>query len=143
MNPVRGARRAARPRRVGPVQPRWAKRRDLPPELGAAIDPALRPPGRARHLADLTARWQGLLLEVDDQGGVVSRHPVEDAYELPSWSARAAAAVGDRRCWSLLRARRPAARLLAARRRRRPAAAAILVALRARRRLGRWPPPRR
>ena len=96
VNPVRAGSPAATLRRVGMVQPALrTKRGDLPPELCAAIDRTLRPhPDERGELIDLADALAEALPEVSDDGGTVAPHPLEDAYELPSWSARAAAAVG-------------------------------------------------
>src|SRR5829696_9150239 len=96
VNPVRAGSPAATLRRVGLVQPALRTRRgDLPPELCAAIDRTLRPhPDERGDLVDLADALAEALPDVSDDGGTVAPHPLEDAYELPSWSARAAAAVG-------------------------------------------------
>ena len=96
VNPVRAGSPAATLRRVGLVQPALrTKRGDLPAELCAAIDRTLRPhPDERGDLVDLADALAEALPEVSDDGGTVAPHPLEDAYELPSWSARAAAAVG-------------------------------------------------
>jgi len=96
VNPVRAGSPAATLRRVGTELPALrTKRGDLPPELCAAIDRTLRPPAHERgELIDLADALAEALPAVSDEGGTVAPHPLEDAYELPSWSARAAAAVG-------------------------------------------------
>ena len=73
-------------RRVGIALPPLGRARgDLPPELSAAIDRALRPlPRRARHLDDLADALAEALPEVSDDGGTVAPHPLEDASGLPS-----------------------------------------------------------
>jgi len=92
---VRAGSPAATLRRVGMDQPPLAKTRgDLPPELSAAIDRTLRPqPDERGDLADLADALAEALPEVSDDGGTVAPHPLEDAYAMPSWSARAAAAL--------------------------------------------------
>jgi hypothetical protein len=96
VNPVRAGSPAATLRRVGVIQPPLAsKRNDLPPELSAALDRTLLPsPDDRGDLLDLADALAEALPEVSDEGGTVAPHPLEDAYELPNWSARAAAAVG-------------------------------------------------
>ena len=96
VNPVRAGSPAATLRRVGMVQPALrTKRGDLPPELCEALDRTLRPhPDERGDLVDLADALAEALPEVSDEGGTVAPHPLEDAYELPSWSARAAAAAG-------------------------------------------------
>ncbi len=96
VNPIRAGSPAATLRRVGLVQPALrSKRGDLPPELCEAIDRTLRPdPDERGGLIDLADALAEALPDVSDDGGTVAPHPLEDAYELPSWSARAAAAVG-------------------------------------------------
>ena len=96
VNPVRAGSPAATLRRVGMVQPVLrSKRGDLPAELCAAVDRTLRPAADERgELIDLADALAEALPEVSDDGGTVAPHPLEDAYELPTWSARAAAAAG-------------------------------------------------
>jgi hypothetical protein len=93
---VRAGSPAATLRRVGVIQPPLAsKRKDLPPELCAALDRTLLPSPEDRgELVDLADALAEALPEVSDDGGTVAPHPLEDAYELPSWTARAAAAAG-------------------------------------------------
>ena len=95
VNPIRAGSPAATLRRVGLVQPPLGKRRgDLPPELSVAIDRTLRPhPDERGDLADLADALAEALPEVSDDGGTVAPHPLEDAYAIPSWSARLAAAA--------------------------------------------------
>jgi hypothetical protein len=95
VNPVRGGSPAATLRRVGIEQPPLSGARgDLPPELTAAIDRTLRPLRDERgDLADLADALAEALPEVSDDGGTVVPHPLEDAYGMPSWSARAVAAA--------------------------------------------------
>ena len=96
VNPVRAGSPAATLRRVGMVQPSLrTKRGDLPPELCAALDRTLLPhPDERGELIDLADALAEALPEVSDDGGTLAPLPLEDAYELPSWGARAAAAAG-------------------------------------------------
>jgi hypothetical protein len=96
VNPVRGATPAQTATRLGKAVPSLAKhRKDLPPELIAAIDTALAtaPAGRGT-LDDLADALEQGLLEVDDQGGIVSRHPVEGAVRVPRGTGRVLHALG-------------------------------------------------
>src|SRR5215217_9091765 len=95
VNPVRAGSPAATLRRVGVIQPPLAsKRKDLPPELCAALDRTLLPsPDDRGGLVDLADELAEALPVVSDDGGTVAPHPLEQAYELPSWGARAAAAT--------------------------------------------------
>jgi eukaryotic-like serine/threonine-protein kinase len=95
VNPVRAGSPAATLRRVGMDQPPLARTRgDLPAELTAAIDRTLRPdPDERGGLVDLADALAETLPEVSDEGGTVAPHPLEEAYALPSWSARAVAAA--------------------------------------------------
>ena len=94
VNPVRAGSPAATLRRVGLPQPPLGKQRgDLPAELCAGIDRTLRPlPDERGDLADLADALAEALPVVSDEGGTVAPHPLEDAYAMPSWGARAAAA---------------------------------------------------
>ncbi len=96
VNPIRAGSPAATLRRVGLVQPSLrTKRGDLPPELCEALDRTLLPqPEERGELIDLADALAEALPEVSDEGGTVAPHPLEEVYELPSWTARAAAAVG-------------------------------------------------
>src|SRR5829696_4435756 len=96
VNPVRAGSPAATLRRVGMAQPPLRRARgDLPPELCEAIDRTLRPHSDERgDLADLADALAEALPVVSDEGGTVAPHPLEEAYTLPSWGARAAAAAG-------------------------------------------------
>jgi hypothetical protein len=96
VNPVRAGSPAATLRRVGMAQPPLRRARgDLPPELCEAIDRTLRPrPDERGDLADLADALAEALPVVSDEGGTVAPHPLEEAYTLPSWGARAAAAAG-------------------------------------------------
>jgi len=95
VNPVRAGSPAATLRRVGLAQPGLHRSRgDLPAELCAAIDRTLRQhPDERGDLADLADALAEALPAVSDAGGSVAPHPLEQAYELPSWGARAAAAI--------------------------------------------------
>jgi len=95
VNPVRAGSPAATLRRVGLVQPLLREARgDLPPELCTAVDRTLRPDQDERgDLADLADALAEALPVVSDDGGTVAPHPLEGAYELPFWGARAAAAA--------------------------------------------------
>src|SRR5215218_7226211 len=95
VNPVRAGSPAATLRRVGMAQPALRRARgDLPAELCEAIDRTLRPgPDERGDLADLADALAEALPALSDEGGTVAPHPLEEAYELPSWGARAAAAT--------------------------------------------------
>ena len=93
-NPVRAGSPAATARRVGTVLPPLRRaRKDLPEELCAAIDRALRPrPDERGTLSELADELAESLPEVsDDGGGTVARLPVERT--LPRGLDRAAAAL--------------------------------------------------
>ncbi len=85
-NPVRGANPAATARKVGTALPPLARaRRDLPPELCAAIDRAVRPrPAERGTVDDLGDALAGVLAEVADDGGAIARHPLEGPSRLPA-----------------------------------------------------------
>lgn len=74
VHPVRAGSPAATARRLGSVLPPLKRqRKDLPPELCAAIDRAVRPkPGERGTLADLADALDGALPEVSDDGGTVA-----------------------------------------------------------------------
>jgi eukaryotic-like serine/threonine-protein kinase len=97
VHPVRAGSPAATARRVGTVLPSLRRaRRDLPPELAAAIDRALRPrPDERGELAGLAAALADALPEVSDDGGTVAAHPLErtETLPLPRGTARAGAAL--------------------------------------------------
>jgi hypothetical protein len=95
MNPVRAGSPAATARRVGPVLPGLRRaRRDLPPELCAALDRALRPrPEERGTLDELAQALAAALPEVSDEGGTVARHPLEHTAPLPRGTARVAAGL--------------------------------------------------
>src|SRR4051794_21410446 len=98
LNPVRAGSPAATARRVGTVLPALRRsRKDLPEELGAAIDRALRPrPDERGTLDDLAAELAESLPEVSDEGGTVAPHPLERTQPfgpLPRGVDRAAAAA--------------------------------------------------
>src|SRR4051812_7765644 len=94
--PVKGANPAQTAQRVGKPVPSLAKhRRDLPGELIAAIDTALRTnPAERGTLDDLADALEQALTEVDDEGGIVSRHPVEGAIRIPRGTPRVLHALG-------------------------------------------------
>ena len=97
VNPVRAGSLAATARKVGTVLPPLERRRkQLPPELCAAIDRAVRPdPEERGTLADLAAALAGALPEVADDGGTILAHPLERAATagVPPVAARIAAAL--------------------------------------------------
>src|SRR5205085_2098360 len=72
-NPVRGAGPADTARRVGEPLPELRRlRRDLPPELGDAIDAAVDPEPEYRpSLAELRDALDAALSRLDDEPGVV------------------------------------------------------------------------
>ena len=92
-NPVRAGSPAATARRVGTVLPPLGRaRKDLPEELCAAIDRALRPrPDERGTLSELADELAESLPEVSDEGGTVARLPVERT--LPRGIDRALAAL--------------------------------------------------
>jgi hypothetical protein len=96
-NPVRAGSPAATARRVGTVLPALRRsRKDLPEELGAAIDRALRPkPEERGTLDELAAELAESLPEVSDEGGTVALHPLERTapLRLPRGVDRGAAAL--------------------------------------------------
>jgi hypothetical protein len=96
-NPVRGGSPAATAKRLGTVLPSLRRaRRDLPPELTAALDRALRPrPEERGTLAELSDVLLDALPEVSDDGGTIAPHPLEGVGipVLPGWAARTAAAA--------------------------------------------------
>ncbi|MEJ7891670.1 MAG: serine/threonine-protein kinase [Solirubrobacteraceae bacterium] len=95
VNPVRGASPAATARNLGRPVPSLGKHRDdLPPTLVTAVDTALKsaPPQRGT-LADLADALEDALTQVDDEGGVVTRHPAEAPVRIPRQTARAAHAL--------------------------------------------------
>ena len=99
VNPVRAGSPSATARRIGTVLPPLAGRRaDLPPDLCAALDRAVRPdPEERGELDDLFDALADALGEVSDEGGSIAPHPLERGLPvLPPASA----------AWS--RPRRPA-----------------------------------
>jgi len=96
VNPVRGASPAETARRLGQAVPSLGRcRPDLPAGLVAAVDTALRTaPTERATLDDLADALEEALVAVDDDGGVVPRHPVERTSGLPRGTARAAHALG-------------------------------------------------
>jgi len=93
VNPVRAGSPAATARRVGTVlPPLGGARRDLPPELCAALDRTLCPgPDERGDLLDLADALAEALPELSDDGGTVAPHPLEQAHPLPRGSAQLAA----------------------------------------------------
>jgi hypothetical protein len=79
-NPVRGASPAETARRVGTALPSLRRhRRDLPAALCLALDQALAPgPDDRGTLADLADALAEALPDVDDEGGTVAPHPLEE-----------------------------------------------------------------
>ena len=121
VNPVRAGSPAATLRRVGlrPAAARQGSAATCRPSCARRIDRTLRPlPDERGDLADLADALAEALPVVSDEGGTVAPHPLEDAYAMPSWGARAAAAARGGRARPV-RAGGPAAALLAARPRRR------------------------
>jgi hypothetical protein len=95
-NPVRAGSPAATARRVGTVLPPLRRaRKDLPDELCAAIDTALRPkPDERGTLGELADELAESLPEVSDEGGgFVAPHRLERNLTLPRGADRALAAV--------------------------------------------------
>jgi hypothetical protein len=85
VNPVRAATPAATARLVGtPVPPLRSRRRDLPAELGNALDRSLAVDPEARgELDDLAGALAEALPEVGDEGGTIAPHPLERRRALP------------------------------------------------------------
>ncbi len=96
INPVRGASPAATARNVDKPVPSLSKHRDdLPPPLIAAIDTALKTtPSQRGTLPDLADVLEASLTQVDDEGGVVTRHPVEAPIRIPRGTTRVAHGLG-------------------------------------------------
>ncbi len=95
-NPVRAGSPAATARRVGTVLPPLRRsRKDLPEELCAAIDAALRPkPDERGTLSELADELAESLPEVSDEGGgFVAPHRIERGYALPRGTDRLLAAA--------------------------------------------------
>ena len=94
-NPVRGPTPAATARLVGTVLPALrSRRRDLPPELCAALDRALAPDPEARGTLDeLADALADTLPEVSDDGGTIAPHPLEHRARLPPVGRAAAGAA--------------------------------------------------
>lgn len=95
VNPVRAASPAATARKVGTVLPPLHRRRkDLPADLCAAIDRALRPEaGQRGTLEELADAFEDALLEIADDGGTILRHPLERRTALPRGAGRALSAL--------------------------------------------------
>ncbi len=96
VNPNRGATPAATANKIGkPVQSLAKHRPDVPAELVAALDTALHvQPAQRGTLDDLADALELALTEVDDEGGVVSRHPAETPVRIPRGTGRALNAAG-------------------------------------------------
>jgi hypothetical protein len=97
VNPVRAGSPAATARRLGTVLPPLGrKRKDLPPELCAALDRALSPrPEDRGTLDDLADDLAAGLTDVSDEGGTILAHPLERprTAELPPVAGRIAGAL--------------------------------------------------
>ena len=118
VHPVRAGSPAATARRVGTVLPPLKRqRKDLPPELCAAIDRAVRPkPAERGTLEDLADALADALPEVSDEGGTVALPFDAPAIALPRGAARglAAAAAGGLCAVALAWAEQPVVGALAA-----------------------------
>lgn len=118
VNPVRAGSPAATAKRLGSVLPPLKRaRKDLPPELCAAIDRALRPkPAERGTLDELAEALSDTLDEVSDEGGTVALPYDDAALELPRGVARglAAAAAGGLCAVALAWAEQPVLPALAA-----------------------------
>jgi eukaryotic-like serine/threonine-protein kinase len=86
LNPVRAGGAAATARRVGTRLPSLGRARpDLPPDLIAALDRALRPRADERGTLDeLSDALLATLPELDDEGGTLAPHPRELAITVPA-----------------------------------------------------------
>ena len=97
VNPVRGGSPAATARRLGTVLPPLGrKRKDLPPELCAALDRALSPrPEDRGTLDELADELAATLTHVSDAGGTILAHPLERPHtlQLPPVAGRVAGAL--------------------------------------------------
>ena len=97
VNPVRAGSPAATARRLGTVlPPLHRKRKDLPPELCAALDRALSPrPEDRGTLDELADELADGLTDVSDEGGTIVAHPLERprTAALPPVAGRIAAAL--------------------------------------------------
>lgn len=98
VNPVRGTSPAQTANRLGKPVPSLRKHRpDVPDELIAAIDCALHvTPAQRGTLDDLADALEDALVAVDDEGGVVPRHPLESnaVRFLPRGTGRVLHALG-------------------------------------------------
>jgi serine/threonine protein kinase len=105
VNPLRGVRAAAAPRRRPGtyLPPLRRQRRDLPRQLGCGIDLALRPrPSERGSLAELRAALISSLEQADETRGVVApgwrghgqEHGFEDAGPGPEWAEQPQAQRG-------------------------------------------------
>ncbi|MEA2391101.1 MAG: eukaryotic-like serine/threonine-protein kinase [Solirubrobacteraceae bacterium] len=98
-NPVRAPGAAATARRVGqPIAPLLRRRRDLPPDLGEAVDRALRADAGQRGTpAELADSLAEALPHVSDEGGTIAPGPFEGARSPGrgrALAARLAPAIG-------------------------------------------------
>jgi eukaryotic-like serine/threonine-protein kinase len=97
VQPVRAGSPAATLRRIGTVLPGLGRlRRDLPQELTAAIDRAVRPrPEERGTLEDLAAALEAALPAASGEGGTILAHPLEGgpAPVAPAWLRRAGAGL--------------------------------------------------
>jgi eukaryotic-like serine/threonine-protein kinase len=95
VNPVRAGTPAATARLVGTAVPTLrSRRRDLPAELGDALDRALAVDPEARgELDDLADALAEALPEVGDEGGTIAPHPLERRRPVPRLG-RLAAGLG-------------------------------------------------
>src|SRR4051794_3241682 len=97
VNPVRGGSPAATARKLGTVLPPLSrKRKDLPPELCAALDRALSPrPEDRGTLDELADELAAALTGVSDEGGTLLAHPLERprTAQLPPVVGRIAGAL--------------------------------------------------
>ena len=97
VNPVRAGSPAATARKVGTVLPALQKKRkDLPADLCAALDRALRPrPEDRGTLGELADELAEGLTAVSDEGGTILAHPLERAgtARVPPLPGRIAAAL--------------------------------------------------
>ena len=97
VNPVRAGSPAATARRLGTVlPPLQRKRKDLPPELCAALDRALSPrPEDRGTLDELADELAAGLTDVSDEGGTILAHPLERprTAALPPVAGRIAGAL--------------------------------------------------
>src|SRR4051794_11230935 len=95
ITPVRAGSPSATARRIGTQLPPLKRhRKDLPADLTAAVDRALKPrPEDRGTLDELAAALAAALPDVSDAGGTITRHPLEPTAPLPRGLARGAAAL--------------------------------------------------